>query len=276
MDRWGARMSIRLFCPSSPTDSRRSRSSGRSTTSCQSFACRPISITWSWRLCLRFRSDNHPLGLGPRAAVLDPARPAKLLQEVVDLPELLLLRESVGELGQKSLIDILAPHRSMLAHQGQNQVEVILLVEAPLADVSARFAGGLRNRAGHDQVGIAALDQPGGLQAAVIVPVDLLPLLHPVEKHDLPEVEVGPLHQEPRVALVQDPAGETNGNLARILDERYTRLLMERTDLDLRQVMLLDRVQKGQQIDRDDHRRLKSAGLVGPLSQPDRGRRGCE
>jgi ATP-dependent DNA helicase RecG len=48
----------------------------------------------------------------------------------------------------------------------------------------------------------------------------------------------------------------------RILDERYTRLLMERTDLDLGQVMLLDRVQKGQRIDRDEHRLLKSAGLV--------------
>lgn len=48
----------------------------------------------------------------------------------------------------------------------------------------------------------------------------------------------------------------------RILDERYTRLLMERTDLDLGQVMLLDRVQKRRQIDREAHRRLKAAGLV--------------
>lgn len=48
----------------------------------------------------------------------------------------------------------------------------------------------------------------------------------------------------------------------RILDERYTRLLMERTDLDLGQVMLLDRVQKGQRIGRDEHRVLKSSGLV--------------
>jgi ATP-dependent DNA helicase RecG len=48
----------------------------------------------------------------------------------------------------------------------------------------------------------------------------------------------------------------------RILDERYTRLLMERTDLDLWQVMLLDRVQKRQDISRDEHRGLKSAGLV--------------
>ena len=48
----------------------------------------------------------------------------------------------------------------------------------------------------------------------------------------------------------------------RILDERYTRLLMERTDIDLTQVMVLDRVQKGQHIDRDEHRLLKAAGLV--------------
>lgn len=48
----------------------------------------------------------------------------------------------------------------------------------------------------------------------------------------------------------------------RIVDERYTQLLMARTDLDLGQVMLLDRVQKGLPIARVDHRRLKDAGLV--------------
>ena len=47
-----------------------------------------------------------------------------------------------------------------------------------------------------------------------------------------------------------------------ILDERYTRLLMERTDLLLGQVVLLDRVQRGRVIDRAEHRRLKAAGLV--------------
>jgi len=48
----------------------------------------------------------------------------------------------------------------------------------------------------------------------------------------------------------------------RILNERYTRLLMERTDLNLEEVMLLDRVQKGLRIGRDEHRRLKAAGLI--------------
>jgi ATP-dependent DNA helicase RecG len=48
----------------------------------------------------------------------------------------------------------------------------------------------------------------------------------------------------------------------RILDERYTRILMERSDLDLGLVMLLDHVQKGQRISRDDHRLLKRSGLV--------------
>ena len=47
-----------------------------------------------------------------------------------------------------------------------------------------------------------------------------------------------------------------------ILDEQYTRLLMERTDLDLWQVMLLDKIQKRITVSRDDHRRLKVAKLV--------------
>lgn len=47
-----------------------------------------------------------------------------------------------------------------------------------------------------------------------------------------------------------------------VLDEKYSRLLMERADLDLWLVILLDKIQKRVQISRDDHRRLKEAGLV--------------
>ena len=47
-----------------------------------------------------------------------------------------------------------------------------------------------------------------------------------------------------------------------ILDEQYSRLLMERADLDLWQVIQLDRVQKRQQIPQEAHQRLKAAGLV--------------
>lgn len=61
---------------------------------------------------------------------------------------------------------------------------------------------------------------------------------------------------------LSDPGQVSVTISGRILDERYTRLLMERTDLALEQVRLLDRVQKGQRIGRDEHRRLKSAGLV--------------
>ena len=47
-----------------------------------------------------------------------------------------------------------------------------------------------------------------------------------------------------------------------ILDERYTHLLMERTDLDLNRAILLDRVQKGLPISRQEHRLMKAEGLV--------------
>jgi len=43
-----------------------------------------------------------------------------------------------------------------------------------------------------------------------------------------------------------------------IIDERYTHLLMERTDLDLWAVILLDKVQKRIPIDKDQYKQLKS------------------
>ena len=61
---------------------------------------------------------------------------------------------------------------------------------------------------------------------------------------------------------LSDPSLVTVSIPGRILDERYSRLLMERTDLDLGLVMLLDRVQKGQPISREEHHRLKLARLV--------------
>jgi ATP-dependent DNA helicase RecG len=47
-----------------------------------------------------------------------------------------------------------------------------------------------------------------------------------------------------------------------VLDEKYTRLLMERTDLDMWSIILLDKVQKRRDIARDEHRLLKKRGLV--------------
>jgi len=61
---------------------------------------------------------------------------------------------------------------------------------------------------------------------------------------------------------LEKPGEVTVTLTGRILDERYTRLLMERTDLNLAQVMLLDRVQKRQGISEEDRRFLKNAGLV--------------
>lgn len=48
----------------------------------------------------------------------------------------------------------------------------------------------------------------------------------------------------------------------RILDERYTRLLMANTDLDLFTIMLLDKVQKRRPLTLEEHRLLKAGKLV--------------
>lgn len=47
-----------------------------------------------------------------------------------------------------------------------------------------------------------------------------------------------------------------------ILDERYSRLLLEKTDLDLHKVILLDRVQKRLVIPKEEARTLRAEGLV--------------
>lgn len=48
----------------------------------------------------------------------------------------------------------------------------------------------------------------------------------------------------------------------RILDERYTRLLLQQPKLSLSEVMLLDRVQKGRRLTKEQHKELKAFGLV--------------
>lgn len=48
----------------------------------------------------------------------------------------------------------------------------------------------------------------------------------------------------------------------KILDAKYTQALMRRSDLDLRQVFLLDQVQKRQRITADEARRLKAEKLI--------------
>ncbi len=48
----------------------------------------------------------------------------------------------------------------------------------------------------------------------------------------------------------------------KILDERYTQLLIHKPDLDLSVVMLLDRVQRKKPISKQEHKTLKTNGLV--------------
>ncbi len=48
----------------------------------------------------------------------------------------------------------------------------------------------------------------------------------------------------------------------KVIDENYTRLLMKNTDLDIKTIILLDKVQKKQKISKEDYRRLKKKGLV--------------
>jgi ATP-dependent DNA helicase RecG len=48
----------------------------------------------------------------------------------------------------------------------------------------------------------------------------------------------------------------------KILDTKYTQALMHAADLDLREVLLLDRVQKGQRLTAKEAKSLRAAGLI--------------
>lgn len=76
---------------------------------------------------------------------------------------------------------------------------------------------------------------------------------------------------------LSDP-GQVGVSIAgRILDERYTRFLMDQAELTLHQVILLDRIQKKQRLERDDYQLLKKPGLVeGSYVKPQRVKRMLE
>ncbi len=61
---------------------------------------------------------------------------------------------------------------------------------------------------------------------------------------------------------VSDPGRVKVKLQGRMLDERYTRMLMARGDLDLGSIMLLDKVQKRVTISAEDAKRLRAARLV--------------
>jgi len=50
--------------------------------------------------------------------------------------------------------------------------------------------------------------------------------------------------------------------IGKVIDENYTKLVMEKTDLDIKTIIFLDKVQKGEKLDREDYKKLKKQRLV--------------
>jgi ATP-dependent DNA helicase RecG len=50
--------------------------------------------------------------------------------------------------------------------------------------------------------------------------------------------------------------------IGKVIDERYSRMLMQRTDLDLFEVIALDKVQKGKPVTDEEFKMLKKRGLI--------------
>jgi len=48
--------------------------------------------------------------------------------------------------------------------------------------------------------------------------------------------------------------------IGKVIDENYTKLLMENTDLDIKTIISLDKVQKKEKLDRKEYKKLKNKG----------------
>lgn len=131
------------------------------------------------------------------------------------------------------------PHRLILTNVGgflPGRVEAVIEQDAPLEIYRNRFLA-------EAMVNLNMIDtQGGGIKRMFLAQRRRF---FPMPDYDLSQPE--------RVLLTLQ---------GRILDERYTRLLMSRTDLDLNTIMLLDRVQKKQPISAEDNKRLKALRLV--------------
>ena len=148
-----------------------------------------------------------------------------------------IAHQDYGLCGRIQVVE--TPHRLILTNLGgflPGRVETVIEQDAPLEIYRNRFLA-------EAMVNLNMIDTQGG---------GIKRMFQAQRKRFFPLPDYD-LSQPERVVL----------NLqGRILDERYTRLLMSRTDLDLSTIMLLDRVQKGQAISASDNKRLKAANLV--------------
>jgi ATP-dependent DNA helicase RecG len=131
------------------------------------------------------------------------------------------------------------PRSILLTNVGSflpGNVETVIRQDAPPSIYRNRFLA-------EAMVGLNMIDtQGGGIKRMFRLQVERF---FPLPDYDLSEPD--------RVAVMI--RGE-------ILDEHYSRILMERSDLDLWQIMLLDKVQKRLQITKEEHRKLKAESLV--------------
>lgn len=72
--------------------------------------------------------------LSPVALIVDLPCPPQFLHEIVNLAPLLLLSQAVWKLRNYSLIDLAPGGGRVLTDDGEDQIQVVLLVETPLAD----------------------------------------------------------------------------------------------------------------------------------------------
>lgn len=195
----------------------------------------PPAIFWAEKLAGKVRN------LTVRAMPSGTLFPVELLQY-----DAWVLREALHnciahqDYGMNARINVVEfPDRLMFTNQGSflpGSVESVILQDAPLEIYRNPFLA-------EAMVNLNMIDtQGGGIKRMFATQAKRF---FPMPDYDL-----------------SDPGRVAVTIRGRILDERYTRLLMQRADLGLMSIVLLDKVQKGVRIEKADAVRLKRAGLV--------------
>lgn len=195
----------------------------------------PPAILWAEKLAGKVRN------LTVRAMPSGTLFPVKLLQY-----DAWVLREALHncvahqDYGMNARINVVEfPDRLMFTNQGSflpGSVESVILQDAPPEIYRNPFLA-------EAMVNLNMIDtQGGGIKRMFATQAKRF---FPMPDYDL-----------------SDPGRVVVTIRGRILDERYTRLLMQRADLDLMSIVLLDKVQKGVRIEKADAVRLKRAGLI--------------
>lgn len=158
-------------------------------------------------------ASAYPRRAVPGAPIDDSARLSGLLDQVLDLDPLLIIREFGGQFAHQDFVDLCPANRSMLNHHADDHIHIVLVAQPRPRALDTR-RGHIQDRVRHDVMRMRPVDQPFSLQLQMGLRADGQPFLHPVQEHDLLQVQVRSLQEQAGVRLAEQAAVDRHLDVA--------------------------------------------------------------